>query len=91
MDAVRPEFGALFALCGTIINARFQDLIDPPYVDLTPESFQSLVQRRGVGETWIVDFYANWCGPCRQLLPEWRRMAKVGNVKACNVENCDPS
>ncbi|XP_076822365.1 dnaJ homolog subfamily C member 10-like isoform X1 [Clavelina lepadiformis] len=54
-----------------------QDLVSPPYEHLTPKTFEAMVQNREPGITWIVDFYANWCGPCRQLMPEWRRMAKM--------------
>ncbi|XP_039266677.2 dnaJ homolog subfamily C member 10-like isoform X1 [Styela clava] len=61
------------------IKQFVEDLINPPYVHLTPKTFTSRVQQRPKGETWIVDFYANWCGPCQQLLPEWRRMAKTLN------------
>lgn len=44
---------------------------------MTPETFQSLVAQRNVGETWLVDFYAPWCGPCNELAPEWNKLAKV--------------
>ncbi|XP_064167232.1 dnaJ homolog subfamily C member 10 [Anguilla rostrata] len=56
-----------------------QDLVNPAVVSLTPDSFQALVTRRKPGETWMVDFYAPWCGPCQALLPEWRRMARFLN------------
>ncbi|XP_067266519.1 dnaJ homolog subfamily C member 10 [Chanodichthys erythropterus] len=54
-----------------------EDLVNPVVVTLTPESFQELVKRRKSSETWMVDFYAPWCGPCQALLPEWRRMARM--------------
>ena len=43
---------------------------------LDPESFYNLVQNRPVGQLWIVDFYAEWCGPCQRLLPEIRHLAR---------------
>uniref|UniRef100_A0A4W4ESQ9 DnaJ homolog subfamily C member 10 n=1 Tax=Electrophorus electricus TaxID=8005 RepID=A0A4W4ESQ9_ELEEL len=54
-----------------------QDLANPVVVTLTPETFQELVRRRKHAETWVVDFYAPWCGPCQALLPEWRRLARM--------------
>uniref|UniRef100_A0A672NSN1 DnaJ homolog subfamily C member 10 n=1 Tax=Sinocyclocheilus grahami TaxID=75366 RepID=A0A672NSN1_SINGR len=54
-----------------------EDLVNPVVVTLIPESFQELVKRRKSSETWMVDFYAPWCGPCQALLPEWRRMARM--------------
>lgn len=44
----------------------------------TCDSYQPpLVLGRTKGESWAVDFYAPWCGPCQALMPEWRRMARV--------------
>ncbi|XP_051566064.1 dnaJ homolog subfamily C member 10-like isoform X2 [Myxocyprinus asiaticus] len=54
-----------------------EDLVNPVVVTLSPESFQEMVKRRKSTETWMVDFYAPWCGPCQALLPEWRRMARM--------------
>ncbi|KAG7466845.1 hypothetical protein MATL_G00146620 [Megalops atlanticus] len=56
-----------------------EDLVNPSVVTLTPDTFQELVRRRKPDETWMVDFYAPWCGPCQALLPEWRRMARLVN------------
>ena len=55
---------------------------------ITREGFDSFLQSNPVA---IVDFYADWCGPCRMLSPVLEAIAeqeptvKVGKV---NVDEC---
>ena len=54
-----------------------QDTLNPPVVSLDRETFRRLVHGADKKTRWFVDFFAPWCGPCQQLAPEWRQLAKV--------------
>ena len=42
--------------------------------DLTDSNFEKLVLESS--ELWMVEFYAPWCGHCKNLAPEWDQAAK---------------
>ncbi|XP_067687759.1 dnaJ homolog subfamily C member 10-like [Haliotis asinina] len=67
-----------------------QDTLNPPVIQLNQEQFREHVAQKKVNEVVLVDFFAPWCGPCQQLAPEWRRLAKmvknVNNLKVAQVD-----
>ena len=48
-------------------------------IHLTNEKFKELTK-----EKILVDFYANWCGPCKMLAPELERVDS--NIKVVKVD-----
>ncbi|CAI4224319.1 unnamed protein product [Auanema sp. JU1783] len=54
--------------------------LNPAVDELTPEIFTEIVTNRADDETWVVDFFAPWCGPCQQLAPELQKAAR--NLRA---------
>ena len=58
-------------------------------INVTSENFVDEVLKSGVPV--LIDFYADWCGPCRMLSPTVEEIAEEReDVKVCkvNVDNC---
>eukprot|EP00188_Purpureofilum_apyrenoidigerum_P002442 Plantae.Rhodophyta-Purpureofilum_apyrenoidigerum.ctg2515.p1 GENE.Plantae.Rhodophyta-Purpureofilum_apyrenoidigerum.ctg2515~~Plantae.Rhodophyta-Purpureofilum_apyrenoidigerum.ctg2515.p1 ORF type:complete len:501 (+),score=107.19 Plantae.Rhodophyta-Purpureofilum_apyrenoidigerum.ctg2515:180-1682(+) len=80
---------ALFVFIATQVAAS--DLYDygrSPVVQLTDLNFKSHVVDSN--ETWFVEFYAPWCGHCRNLVPAWEKAADhMKGIVFFGGVNCD--
>lgn len=74
--------------CALLISGSFALYANTDVVELTPGSFEKLVIKGN--EVWMVEFFAPWCGHCKQLVPEYKKAATAmkGIAKFGSVD-CD--
>ncbi|KAI6234475.1 DnaJ-like protein subfamily C member 10 [Aphelenchoides fujianensis] len=54
-----------------------RETLSPSVAVLGPAEFEEFVVQRPDEEIFVVDFFAPWCGPCQQLAPEFRKVARM--------------
>ncbi|KAI1726857.1 thioredoxin domain-containing protein [Ditylenchus destructor] len=53
-----------------------EESLNPSVQELTSDTFDKEITNRPQGKVYVVDFYLSWCGPCQQLAPEFRKLAR---------------
>ena len=52
-----------------------EHLTGPTIVDITLDNFQSVILEASMEKLVMVDFWADWCAPCKDLFPILEKLA----------------
>lgn len=59
---------------------------DANVVEVTSANFPS----KSDPQVWLLEFYAPWCGHCRNLAPKWSKVAaSLKGIVKVGAVNCD--
>lgn len=58
-------------------------------IEITEDNVKEFI---GPGKTSVIDFYADWCGPCRACAPKFKEIAEKHGESAvfakCDADSC---
>lgn len=89
----------IFACTNSTASKQEKSKSTEPVTQLTKDMYQKSIADLANTKKWqfkgdlptIIDFYADWCGPCRQIAPIIKELAKEYNGKIrvykVNVDN----
>jgi len=79
MKSIEIEYMILYInkkdnfLACKLLNIYLQSKDSKDVIELTDENFDKTVLNSE--DMWLVEFYAPWCGHCKNLAPEWATAA----------------
>jgi len=68
----------------TTARRQWYTTTDTPVIEADDNTFGNLVEQ--AEEPVLVDFYANWCGPCRTIAPILKRVAGQTGVRLVKLD-----